>query len=659
MALRCLLFCSDQETAESICPVLVDLGVEAEHCIQAVVAAERVSSQPFRIVIVDWDKLPDAADLLHRARERKASERPLTLAIVSDDPSVPKALQAGANSILRRPLLANQVKDTLTTARDLLRARESAASAVAQAAAASSASMAADVPGEPTLRAGEFLQTSPPASTTQFDTESEMQKSIEQSAAQEVDQLKDLEPMAAVIEEKPAPPPPLPSAPAPDEPRGLQWYLNQRAAAAAPAPVQIPPPTAAPARPELLGYDQTPESSPAQPAKSDDSVRQPAPASGPQAEREQKAEAELFSYIAGERDEPDKNDRPGTGLGKRAIVAALILAAGALAGAPQAPWHPRIRAVWAKGQHALQAWLNPQPVTPVQAPAAHEDFGRAGDEYKLPVAESIPDATTDPSQIRVVPMVDPTAKKPNSGGGSTDPNLAPTDGTAANPADATQTPGAQTPTQGQSNQGQGDAVPDNPPQGNPSPQTAPVVLQPAVGQSTSSAMASPAATVALAAPPHSDPFAASRSTPVAVHPVPPKSPPPRPASAGSTPAIPSSLKSQMTSMVPDASGNKAPETALPSIEPVAVPEATERALLTDQPAMDYPANAKTQQGTVVLQVLVGRDGTVQDAKFLQGSLAFARTAIDGVKRWKFKPYIMNGRAVSVQTSLTIPFKPGQ
>jgi protein TonB len=56
-------------------------------------------------------------------------------------------------------------------------------------------------------------------------------------------------------------------------------------------------------------------------------------------------------------------------------------------------------------------------------------------------------------------------------------------------------------------------------------------------------------------------------------------------------------------------------------------------------------------------VLVGRDGTIQDAKFLQGSLAFARAAIDGVKRWKFKPYIMNGRPVSVQTTLTIKFPP--
>ena len=110
-------------------------------------------------------------------------------------------------------------------------------------------------------------------------------------------------------------------------------------------------------------------------------------------------------------------------------------------------------------------------------------------------------------------------------------------------------------------------------------------------------------------------------------------------------------------MTPDASGNKPPEAAMQSIEPVAVTEASERALLTDQPAIDYPANARGQQGTVILQVLIGRDGTVQDAKFLQGSLAFARTAIDGVKLWKFKPYSMNGRPVSVQTNMTMAFKP--
>jgi protein TonB len=112
-------------------------------------------------------------------------------------------------------------------------------------------------------------------------------------------------------------------------------------------------------------------------------------------------------------------------------------------------------------------------------------------------------------------------------------------------------------------------------------------------------------------------------------------------------------------MVPDASGNKPLEAAMQAIEPVSVPEATERTLLFDQPAIPYPATAKGQQGTVILQVLIGRDGAVQDAKFLQGSFAFARAAIDGVKQWKFKPYIMNARPVSVQTNLTIKFKPGQ
>lgn len=115
----------------------------------------------------------------------------------------------------------------------------------------------------------------------------------------------------------------------------------------------------------------------------------------------------------------------------------------------------------------------------------------------------------------------------------------------------------------------------------------------------------------------------------------------------------------MAVMVPDASGNKPADAAMPAIEPITVPELTERTLITDQPPMDYPASAKGQQGTVILQVLIGRDGTVQDSKFLQGSLAFARTAIDGVRQWKFKPYMMNGRPVSVQTTLTIKFKPAQ
>ena len=113
----------------------------------------------------------------------------------------------------------------------------------------------------------------------------------------------------------------------------------------------------------------------------------------------------------------------------------------------------------------------------------------------------------------------------------------------------------------------------------------------------------------------------------------------------------------MAQMSPEASGNKPPEAALPSIEPVNLPEAAARGLLLEQATPVYPPSARGQSGTVTLQVLIGRDGAVQDAKFIQGSLAFARTAIDAVKQWRFKPYLMNGRPASTQTLLTLSLKP--
>src|SRR6266567_8675851 len=136
MVLRCLLFSLDERTAAPILQVLAGLGVEGEHCSDAVATVDKATHQNFQVVIIDWDQQPEAGLLLAAARERKAAERPLTLAIVSDDGSVPQALQAGANSILRKPIQASQVKDTLTTARDLLRSKQESAATAAQAAAA-------------------------------------------------------------------------------------------------------------------------------------------------------------------------------------------------------------------------------------------------------------------------------------------------------------------------------------------------------------------------------------------------------------------------------------------------------------------------------------------------------------------------------------------
>ncbi|HTS34613.1 MAG TPA: TonB family protein [Candidatus Solibacter sp.] len=667
MALRSLLFSSDAGIAEPVCHALADLGVEAEYCAEAVPAVQKVTQTLFQIVIIDWDNQPEAGLLLQAARERKANERPLTLAIVSSDPAVPKALQAGANSILRKPLMINQVKETLSTACALLRAKANAAATGAGAASSSVVILPPVAPTTPAssgnekaLRAGEFLNTPSSMPGTQIETDSQV-PSEQDETPEPVDPLKDLETVAAQFSQRrpePVSGPPSDS----DEPRGLEWYLKKKGIARQAQPqAPAPKPAAAPDKPQLLGFDQTPSESAQSSSVQSSSVHssEDAKESSEQKECEQQAEGKLFAHMAGESEteKEEKNSRPAFRLGKGAIIGALTLAACAIVATPQAPWHPQVQKLWKHGQLSLHAWLNPQPVTTAPAPAAHESFQRAGDEYKLPVVENIPDATTDPSQIQVVPMVDPTAKKPSNG--AADPNAAPADGTGTTPADQTTQPGAQpaqTPVQ-----------PNVQVQENPAPQSSQPAGTGAAASSPSGTVATPAntssqapstTTPAQAPAPSAETPRAQAITTVTPIPLQPAAPRNAPQYVAANTHVPSSLKSDMTSMTPEASGNKPIEAAMPSIEPVAVSEAAERALLADQPAIAYPANAKGQQGTVILQVLIGRDGSVQDAKFQQGSLAFAKAAIDGVKLWKFKPYTMNGRPVSVAATMTLIFKPG-
>ena len=647
MGLRCFLFSSDQAAAETIRQVLTGLDVEVDSCSEAVPAVDQISKQAYQIVIIDWDKPEEAGLLLATARERKASERPITLAIVGNDASVPKALQAGANSILRKPILTNQVKDTLQTARDLLRSKREPSSTISPspkanaAAAAASASVPAMIPlqfernKEKSLRAGEFLQSASASPGGSFVTESDLPSTPEQSVPQPVDPLRDLEPVAASMATQNAEPPVTPQ-PA-NEPRGLEWYIKARGGR---QPFLAPKPKED-AGSQLLGFEMS-SSAQLQATTAIQAALPAAPkwaAPSPLDElKEQKKEADLHSYIdEGNSGETEENPKPGFRLGIGTIIFALLLASGATLAAPQAPWHPKMKILWVKGQHSLHVWLNPQPVTPTQAPPAHESFGRAGDEYKLPAAENIPDATTDPSQIKVLPVIDPTAKKPTTDPG-VEQSTAPID--SANPAPAEGMPAPEI-------------------QVNEQPQQ--VTVTPTRPAAASAVPSNPVTASPVAAPPHSEAPAPAATTPAsstpASSPVPVRNQQPRAAVMPGN--IPSSLRSQLASSTPDASGSKSPEAAMQSIEPVVVAENVERLLLQEQPALTYPATAKGQQGTVILQVLIGRDGSVQDAKFMQGSLAFARNAIEGVRQWKFKSYFMNGRPVSVQTSLTLSFKPGQ
>ena len=664
MPLRCLLFSSNEEMVQPIWQVLADLGIEGEYCKSAVDAVEKVTTQVFQIVITDWDDQPEAGFLLKTARELKAAQRPLTLAIVSDNARLPEALQAGANSVLVKPIRTEQVRDTMSTACELLRAKQQPGSGPAaqreasQPAALAAAASAGAVPvaspvapaSEKTFRAGEFLQPSSSAPGAQFDTESEVHKSMELSAAAEVDALTELEPMASAVEAPPVP------EPEPQEPLTGWAALQARLTKAAPAPTEE-----APAKSELLSYGETPSQARSSAGSSADEIKEPAKQ---ESQPESAPEAALFAYISGEPEEsapPKRESRPM--LGKILLVGALAACA-ALVALPRT--RQSLRLFSRNAARAGGSWLNPPPAPVPQAAPQHDSFGQSGDEYNLPVATNIPDATTDPSQIRVVPVVDPTAK-PQKGSEANGGQAASSATGEGNPTDQTQTgqgqPGQNQPDQNQPNPNQpSQNQPGQTPNGqaqvgenqvrDPAPAT--------VGVVPGAAEASPAP-VPTALPAQPNP-PVTQTTP-AQHSVNPPAqssvPTTQPASGGDSAGIPSSLKSQMASMTPDASGAKPAEAAMSSIEPVNLPESAALGLLAQPVDPVYPdaAKASGQRGSVVLEVFIGRDGAVQDAKFLQGSLVFARAAIDAVKQWRFKPYSMNGRAVSVQSVITLNFKP--
>lgn len=87
------------------------------------------------------------------------------------------------------------------------------------------------------------------------------------------------------------------------------------------------------------------------------------------------------------------------------------------------------------------------------------------------------------------------------------------------------------------------------------------------------------------------------------------------------------------------------------------PEAAEGSVL-HRVEPEYPEAARQQrmQGAVVLDVRIGRDGVVQSVKVVSGESVLADAAIAAVKQWRFKPEVREGRAVEMQTRITLNFK---
>src|SRR5579864_817227 len=74
-----------------------------------------------------------------------------------------------------------------------------------------------------------------------------------------------------------------------------------------------------------------------------------------------------------------------------------------------------------------------------------------------------------------------------------------------------------------------------------------------------------------------------------------------------------------------------------------------------QPGYPMLARQMKVQGSVILQALIGRDGTIQDLHVLSGPAILANAAQEAVRQWRFKPHYLGNEAVETQAKITVNF----
>jgi periplasmic protein TonB len=94
-----------------------------------------------------------------------------------------------------------------------------------------------------------------------------------------------------------------------------------------------------------------------------------------------------------------------------------------------------------------------------------------------------------------------------------------------------------------------------------------------------------------------------------------------------------------------------------SVQRVRVSQGVSQGLLIKKVQPSYPPLARQAriQGTVTLQAEISKDGTIENLRLISGHPMLAPSAIEAVKQWRYKPYMLNGEPVAVETTVMVNF----
>jgi TonB family protein len=633
MSYQALLFCPDEKTARLVTQVLSELDFSVEASNEPFTAVKRLMAQHFDAVVVDCDNEQNATLLFKSARNSASNQSSLAVAVVEGQAGVAKAFRIGANLVLTKPINVDQAKGTLRVARGLLRKTDTKAQATnVPAASAPAASQPAPPPAQSRI--------APSASVAR--PEPSVQKPAFTPAAS-----------------RPAAPVSTPAAP--------QFAPAAHASAATQevhnSAVLDLPPDLAPAvkspvvRPAAKEYAWQPVSKPAGPMAT--AFQEAAEADEPSAEVEEIADAPEAEEFAEDAASP-------------APAALSFSAPSASTGAASAP-------APAKQKIAVKAVARAKP--PVTAPkppaqAAHAETKSAHAPNKLVIsapaaeepahvpafasAQAAPAEKKSASNVALIAAVVTVVLGAAGYFGWTKTHSTQT--VASVQQSSVEKPGAPSqvapalnqPATSKPNAGVSEVQTAHPEatKENSKPQTEAekkISKTPSASANSSSKESDEVADTVISEPPATkQPLivkgggAKTAPAPIAA----PVAPDPLVASSGSSGRDIAAIAAS------------AADVAKPIQQSLRISQGVLQGRLMKKVQPVYPANALRMrtQGTVQIAATISKTGDVTNVKQVSGDQTLGRAAETAVRQWKYKPYMLDGHPVEIQTQISVEFK---
>lgn len=608
MAFKSLLLSKDADLVQTLTRLLKDLDVSVEPCSEPFAAAKRLMDQHFDAILVDCEDEQGAGWVLQSARMATASKKSVTIAIVGPQSASRGGPRAGENFVIQKPIVLKQVESTLRAARGLMEDAGSPRSEVPAAASTMPAEKPISPAPIPQTHAAHTGQGRPPAEL--FD---------ELTAA-----LDRLGPQGG-----------------PAKPIAVASASSGSAAAAAPALEKSVP--AAPA------WEKPSAAAPAW-EKPAPPTQEPAPRDEPVPPPVLRPTQQAWPGLAAPPAAPPKAEAP----------AVLPLAATSAEMKPvMRPAEDQVRsnAALDNVRRRMNASAPPAWRTDVdehrESPAprfssyAVEEEPRKGFPFKAIAIAMVlvsfalfgyswyrgrHSASTPAPQAPVaMPQQQPVAEAPSSALPPSAP-VSPGSGQADNPAEMAG--GSTTEMTPQAAMTQA----PKPPKPVPARTTAEVTAL-----DTTTDLAMPPAPLVVEGGkrhPNSSPQQAEAQL----------APP-------SLDAVASTAKPGLGGVMSTAKVN-VPKLAAAPPQRIEVSQGVTQGLLIRQVKPQYPAMAREMrvEGDVLLEAVIDKDGAVSDVRAISGPAMLIPPALQAVRQWRYKPYLLNGQPVEVETKIKLQFR---